>query len=206
MTFDAFIIDTIDYLGTLVFAISGVLAAIEKKFDLFGAIILGLVTAIGGGTLRDMMIGNTPVTWLNNPTYLLLSLSALPICYYFRTYIVKWRKSFFLFDTMGIALFTILGMEKTLAFGLNPIIAILMGIITAVFGGVIRDVLSNEVPLIFRKEVYAFACLAGAISYYLAQLFIDTNISMALSICIVFAIRFFAIKKHWELPFAQKRS
>ena len=160
----------IDLIGTLVFAISGVLAGLDKKFDLVGAGILGLVTAVGGGTLRDVLIGETPVGWMKDLNYLYLILLALPLSYLFKTYILRFSRSMFLFDTIGIGLFTILGFEKTIGVGLSPIIAILMGSVSAVFGGVIRDVLSNEIPLIFRKEIYASACLAGG-AFYLCLLY-----------------------------------
>ena len=162
----------IDLLGTLVFAISGVLVAVEKKFDLVGAIIIGIVTAVGGGTLRDILIGETPVGWMKDLNYLYVIFAALPLCFYFQSAIQKLRKGVFLFDTIGIGLFTILGLQKTLGVGLSPFVAVMMGITSAVFGGVIRDVLTNEVPLIFRKEIYASACLAGALVFFIARLFL----------------------------------
>jgi len=192
----------LDLLGTFVFAISGVMIAVKNKFDLVGAVIIGIVTAVGGGTLRDMMIGETPVSWMQDITYLLVILAALPICFFFFKPLQKLRKGIFLFDTIGIALFTILGIQKTLAIGLSPIVAVMMGIVSAVFGGVIRDVLTNEVPLIFRKEVYATACLAGAITYLSLENFIgNTSLNMIPAILVVFIIRYFAVKKQWEIPF-----
>lgn len=195
------LINFIDYLGTFVFAVSGVLAGTEKKFDLFGVFILGLVTAIGGGTLRDVLIGSTPVGWMNNEIYIYIIASAIPFCYFLKPYISKLKRSFFLFDTIGIGLFTILGLEKTLSVGLSPLIAVMMGIVSAVFGGVIRDVLSRDIPLIFRKEIYAFACLAGALVYLGTCLIVSTDIAMIISILSVIIIRILAIKKHWNLPF-----
>ncbi|MCL4158827.1 UNVERIFIED_CONTAM: hypothetical protein GTU68_048936, partial [Idotea baltica] len=139
--------------------------AVKNKFDLVGAVIIGLVTAVGGGTLRDILIGETPVGWMKDINYLIVIILAIPLCYFFSGSIQKLRKGIFLFDTIGIALFTILGLQKTLSVGLSPVVAVLMGIVSAVFGGVIRDVLTNEVPLIFRKEIYATACLVGALVY-----------------------------------------
>lgn len=192
----------IDLLGTLVFAISGVLAAVEKRFDLVGAFILGFVTAVGGGTLRDIMIGETPVGWMKDLHYFYAILLALPICYFGQNRIARLRKSFFLFDTIGIALFTILGFEKTLNLGLSPLIAMMMGVVSAVFGGVIRDVLSNEIPLIFRKEIYAFACFVGAISYYLFSSFIPyENFNFIASMLIVIVIRYLSVRYKWGLSF-----
>jgi uncharacterized membrane protein YeiH len=191
----------VDFIGTFVFAVSGILVAIDKKFDLFGVIILGIVTAIGGGTLRDLLIGSTPVSWMQNEIYLYIILSALPICYFFKNYVLSLRKGIFLFDTIGIGLFTILGLEKTLEFGLSPVIAVMMGIVSAVFGGVIRDVLSNEVPLIFRKEIYAFACFFGALMYLGTKMIFPEWIAIVVSILAVIAIRILSIKKHWSVQF-----
>lgn len=193
---------TLDILGTLVFAISGALAAIDKKFDLVGTLILSLVTAVGGGTLRDILIGQTPVAWMKDLNYLWLIFLALTLTYFFKDHILKLRKSMFLFDTIGIGLFTILGLQKTLNIGLSPVIAVLMGAVSAVFGGVIRDVLSNEVPLIFRKEIYASACVVGGIVFLiLEEIFTVTQINMIISISVVFLIRYFAVKNHWALNF-----
>ena len=195
------LITTIDYSGTMVFAISGILAGVERKFDLFGVFMLGFVTAVGGGTLRDLLIGSTPVSWMLNEIYVYIIIAAIPICYLLRGPIYEMKKSFFLFDTIGIGLFTILGLQKTLSLELSPLIAIMMGVVSAVFGGVIRDVLSNQAPLIFRKEIYAFACLAGAVLFLLAKLVFSENISMIISIMSVIIIRLFAIKKSWSIPF-----
>ncbi|MCL4112011.1 UNVERIFIED_CONTAM: hypothetical protein GTU68_038827 [Idotea baltica] len=192
---------SIDYIGTFVFAISGVLAGVEKKFDLFGVLILAFVTAVGGGTLRDVLIGSTPVGWMNNEIYFFLILAAVLFCYFFKSQIMHLKRGFFLFDTLGIGLFTILGLQKTLALGLPPIIAVLMGVVSAVFGGVIRDVLSNEIPLIFRKEVYAFACFLGAITFLLVSYILPESTAMIISIFTVIIIRVLAIKRSWELPF-----
>jgi len=192
----------LDMIGTLVFAISGVLAAVEKKFDVVGALVLGFVTAVGGGTLRDVLIGSTPVGWMNDLNYLIIIVAALPLCYFAKKYILRLRKSLFLFDTIGIGLFTILGLQKTLSIGLSPAIAVLMGVVSATFGGVIRDVLSNEVPLIFRKEIYASACLAGGIVYLLAEYLNEGHpLNIFLSISLVIVIRYFAVKNSWGLSF-----
>lgn len=196
----------LDLIGTFVFSISGILAAVDREFDLFGATILGLVTAVGGGTLRDILIGSTPVGWMLDTHYTLVVLLALPICYFFLPRILKLRKTFFLFDTIGIGIFTIIGFEKTMSLGLSPIIAIMMGVVSAVFGGVIRDILSNKIPLVFRKEVYAFACLSGAVVHYFLTTVIGSNtISMTISILVVIMIRILAVLKSWNIPFIPKQ-
>lgn len=194
----------VDFIGTFVFAISGATAAIEKKFDVFGVLILGLVTAIGGGTLRDLLIGSTPVAWLKNDVYVYLVVLAVPVAYLFETQIKKLRKGIFLFDTIGIGLFTILGLEKTLNVGLSPIAAVMMGVFSAVFGGIIRDVLSNEVPLIFRGEIYASACLAGAMTYLTIKGLGSEQLALYISIATVIAIRILSIRYNWSLNFPQR--
>ncbi len=190
----------LDIIGTLVFAISGVLTALENKFDLVGAAIIGMVTAVGGGTLRDVLIGQTPVGWMYDLNYVFVVLVALLLSYLFKEQILKWRKGMFLFDTIGIGLFTILGLQKTLEVGLSPLIAILMGVVSAVFGGVIRDVLTNVVPLIFRNEIYASACVAGGIVFLvLEQLSTVSTLNTVVSMLVVFCIRYFAVKYKWSL-------
>jgi uncharacterized membrane protein YeiH len=195
----------IDILGTFVFALSGVIAAVEKKFDLFGTVILAFVTAIGGSTLRDVLIGQTPVGWMKSDVHVWIILLALPVSYFFLKQLRRLRKTFLLFDTIGIGLFTILGLETALDSGLSPVIAIMMGVVSAVFGGVIRDVLSNQVPLIFRKEIYAFACLAGALVYMgLDYLSIWSELKLVLSILTVIAIRLLSIRFKWSIGFVPR--
>ncbi len=178
------------------------MTGISKKFDIFGTLVLGFVTAIGGGTLRDMLTGALPVAWIQDINYVILIIAALPMVYLFQKQILKLRKTMFLFDSIGIGLFTVLGVQKTLALGLSPIICILMGAIGAVFGGVLRDTLSNEVPLIFRKEIYATACLlGGTIFYFLLQLAIPIYVAQSISIFIVILIRILAVRNHWSLNF-----
>ncbi len=191
---------TLDLIGTMVFAVSGVLTAIHKKFDIVGSLIIGIVTAVGGGTLRDVLIGETPVGWMKDVNYLWVILIALVLAYTFKSSIAKFRKGMFLFDTIGIGLFTILGLQKTLSVGLSPAIAVMMGTVSAVFGGVIRDVLTGVVPLIFRAEIYATACLAGGVVFLLLEAFFPNQIiNVVISMLVVFVIRFFAVKKKWSL-------
>lgn len=195
------LIYSLDLIGTFVFAISGTLAAAEKRFDIFGAAVLAFVTAVGGGTIRDLMIGNTPVGWMKDLNYLLCIGLAIPASYFFRSYIQRLRKTMFLFDTIGIALFTVLGVKTTLAIGLSPVIAVMMGTVSAVFGGVLRDVFSNEVPLIFRKEIYATACIIGGLCYLLIlKTGLEEDWVIFLTVLIVIGIRILAVKKGLSLP------
>ena len=196
---------SIDILGTVAFAISGVLVAMNKKMDLFGILIIGFVTAVGGGTLRDILIGQTPVSWMQDITYTYVILGSAIFAIVFRSYINYLRTSLFLFDTIGIGLYTVVGIEKGINAGLHPVICIALGAITASFGGVIRDILSNEIPVIFRKEIYATACIIGGITYFLVRkLPLDDNFVFLLSAGIVILIRILAVKFKIGLPTVYK--
>ena len=151
----------VDILGTIAFAVSGVLVAMEKRLDIFGVGIIALVTALGGGTLRDMLIGITPVTWTTTPMYMYIILGAVIIAVLFQSRLKYLRTSLFLFDTIGIGFYTMIGINKGVEAGLEPLICIALGTITASFGGVLRDILCNEIPVILRIEIYATACIAG---------------------------------------------
>jgi uncharacterized membrane protein YeiH len=195
----------VDVFGTCVFAVSGVLTAIQKKFDLVGTLIIGFVTAIGGGTLRDILIGRFPVGWLNDRNYFIAILVGYIIAYSFKEKVLEFKRSMFLFDTVGIGLFTILGIQVSLQNNLNIEICLFMGVISACFGGMIRDVLTNEIPLIFRKEIYAFACFVGGIVYLILNSFSPfENLNIISSIFIVILVRYFSIKYKWSLSFGVK--
>ncbi|GAA4899839.1 trimeric intracellular cation channel family protein [Flaviramulus aquimarinus] len=191
----------IDILGTIAFAISGVLVAIHKKMDLFGILIIAFVTAVGGGTLRDLLIGDTPVSWMKDITYTYIILATAVFAIIFRSKINYLRTSLFLFDTIGIGLYTLVGIEKGLHAELHPIICIALGTMTASFGGVIRDILCNEIPVIFRKEIYATACILGGITYFLLREFpIQNNVVFIIAGIVVIAIRLLAVKYKIALP------
>jgi uncharacterized membrane protein YeiH len=195
------IIYVLDLIGTFVFAISGMLAAANKKFDIFGATVIAFVTAVGGGTVRDVLIGAQPVGWMKDLNYLAVIVLAVPVSYFFRPFIQKLRKTMFLFDTIGIGLFTILGLQKTLDMELHYVVAVMMGTVSAVFGGVIRDLLSNEVPLIFRKEIYATACILGGTIYLTLTVFgVEYHISVISTVVFIIVLRILAVRKHWSLP------
>ncbi|MBT8239378.1 MAG: trimeric intracellular cation channel family protein [Croceitalea sp.] len=192
---------TIDILGTIAFAISGVLVAMEKKLDLFGVLIIAFVTAIGGGTLRDFLIGNTPVVWMRDSVYVITIVITVVFAILFVNQLKYLRKSLFLFDTIGIGLYTLVGVEKGTEAGLSPIMCIALGTITASFGGVIRDILCNEIPVIFRKEIYATACILGAASYFLFRtLPIKENYAYIAAILMVIGLRIIAVKYKIRLP------
>ena len=191
----------VEILGTFAFAISGVLVALEKRMDVFGVLIIAFVTSVGGGTLRDVLIGFTPVTWMVNMIYVYAIIAATVFAIIFRKRLDFLRTSLFLFDTIGIGLYTVVGIEKGLAIGLHPIICISLGTITACFGGVIRDILCNEIPVIFRKEVYATACILGGLTYFLLRKFpIDYNFVFVIAGSVVIAVRLIAVKFKISLP------
>ncbi len=191
----------LDILGTIAFAISGVLIAMNKRMDPFGILIIAFVTAVGGGTLRDILIGETPVSWMKDMNYTYAVLGSAVFAVIFKSKINYLRTSLFLFDTIGIGLYTVVGVEKGINAELHPIICVALGTISACFGGVIRDILCNEIPVIFRKEIYATACILGGFSYFaLRQLPIDDNFIFMIAGAIVIAIRILAVKFKIVLP------
>tara|TARA_B110000503_G_C6979825_1_gene342741 strand:- start:150 stop:779 length:630 start_codon:yes stop_codon:yes gene_type:complete len=195
------LIYVLDVLGTFAFAISGALVASDKKFDLFGVIIIAFVTAVGGGMLRDVLINAHPINWIGDLNYLYIIFAAVVFTFLFKSKIAHLSKTMFLFDTIGISVFTLLGLEKGLSFDFHPMIALIMGMISAVFGGVLRDVLTNKVPLIFEKEIYASACLAGGVTYLLLKyLDVPENIIFIISASVIVIIRVISVKFHLQLP------
>ena len=196
------LIPILDIIGTVVFAMSGALSAIDKKMDIFGAAVIAFLTALGGGTIRDTLLGATPVGWMQTPDYLLYVLAGLVISILFNSVILRLRKTLFLFDTIGIAVFTILGIEKTLSFGLHPFVAVVMGMVSAVFGGVLRDIASNDIPLIFRKEIYALVCIVAGLLYVfiLKQLPLPESLTILVTVSFVIAVRIFIVKYNISLP------
>jgi len=191
----------IDILGTITFAISGVFAAMQKKLDIFGILIISFITAIGGGTLRDILIGDLPVSWMRGiETPLIIFVSAIAAIL-FRNIIRNFQQTLFIFDSLGLGFFTVLGIQKGVKLDLNPGICVVLGTITGCFGGVIRDILLNNIPLIFRKEVYATACILGGIIYFLLlHVSYPTNWLDVTVMLVVFLIRFLAVKFKLGLP------
>ena len=192
---------TLDLIGVFVFAISGTLSAADKKLDLFGATFAAFITALGGGTLRDVVLGSTPVIWVTDMNYLIVIVLAVILTFIFKEYIMTLKKTLFLFDTIGIGVFTIIGMEKSILLGFNPVIGVLMGVSSAVMGGVLRDTFVNDIPLIFRKEVYATACIIGGVAYLLLGYVSHfTELNLLLTILLIIAIRLIAVRYKLRLP------
>ncbi|HMU10059.1 MAG TPA: trimeric intracellular cation channel family protein [Ferruginibacter sp.] len=189
--------------GVVMFAMSGAFAALDKNLykDLFGISFTAFATAVGGGTLRDIILGAHPIAWVADNNYLIAITAGILLMVILRKQLHKIPKILLVFDSIGIAIYTIIGMEKALALDVAPLAAVVMGLFTAVMGGVIRDTLINEIPQIFRKEIYATACIAGALVYLLLKYTSLPDIWSALiSIVTIIGIRLAAVKFRWSLP------
>ncbi|MGJ7030371.1 trimeric intracellular cation channel family protein [Niabella hirudinis] len=193
--------EIIEILGTIAFAISGTFSAMQRKLDVFGVLIIAFVTSVGGGTIRDLLIGDTPVAWMRDVQVCLVILVTSIAAIIFKTYIRKLKVTLFLFDSLGLGLFTVVGLQKGINFGLNPGICIALGTITGCFGGITRDILLNTIPLIFRREIYATVCIFGGVVYLLLLHFkINTDISKFIVIAIIFVTRIIVVQKRLSFP------
>lgn len=195
-------INFLDLAGTFVFAVSGTHTAMQKRFDLFGALFIGFVTAVGGGTLRDILIGSTPVSWMKDIDYFYIIVAAVIFTIVFRKFVQKLRTTLFLFDTIGIGVFTVIGLEKALQIGIPIPMAIMMGVASAVAGGILRDVFSNEIPLIFHKEIYATACFAGGLLFVILYKFtpLSESFNVLSTVVVIITIRLLSVRLNWSLP------
>ena len=191
----------LEIIGTLAFAMSGALTAMSKKMDAFGVFIIAFVTAAGGGTLRDVLIGKTPVGWMLNIEYVIMIAIGFVLALLFRKKFDRLRTSLFLFDTIGLGVFTLIGLEKGMLIGLHPIICIGLGTMTACFGGVIRDILCTEIPVIFRKEIYATISFLGGILFFaLKTINLPNDFLYLITTLIIITVRLMAVKFKWYLP------
>ncbi len=190
-----------DLFGVAVFAITGSLAAGKKRMDLFGVVVLATVTALGGGTLRDLVLGASPVFWVLAPIYLLVAVATAIVTFFLVRFCGLPLKLLSVADAFGLAVFTVLGTQKTLDMGISPGIAVVMGIMTGVVGGIVRDILSGEIPLILRREIYATASLCGAITFCLVSFYLKNQALAALtSVIVTLGLRLSAIKWKMSLP------
>ncbi len=200
MEYNVIVTQVIEFLGTFAFAISGIRHAAGKHFDWFGGYVCGIAVAIGGGTIRDVMLGTTPF-WMTNPIYMICTAMALLFVIVFAKHMEGLRNTWFVFDTLGLALFTIAGIQKSLAFGQPYWVAIIMGCITGSAGGVIRDVLLNNEPVIFQREIYAMAAVAGGVIYWgLDNCGVTIEVTVIASFLVTCLIRFLAVRYHLSLP------
>jgi len=192
---------TLEILGTIAFAFSGSLAAFNKKMDVFGVFVVAFVTAMGGGMLRDILIGNTPVVWMKDLTYIFVIGTGTITALIFRKKLMYLRRSLFLFDSIGLGIFTIIGIEKGIEAELHPIVCITLGTLTACFGGVVRDILCNDIPVIFRKEIYATVCVLGGIVFFLLkEINLTDNLIYLVTSLLIIIIRLIVVIKKWRLP------
>lgn len=193
----------IDLAGTFIFTISGALAASDKKHhhDIFSVFFTGFITAIGGGTIRDVMLGAYPVVWIDDMNYLMAIFGGVLFTLLFRKYIIRISRTLSIFDTIGMAIYVVLGVQKSIAYDVNLLAAVVLGMVSGIFGGVIRDTLLNEIPLIFRKEMYATPCLLGSTLFVLLYILeVNTNINFMSCVAFIVMFRYFAVRYEWSLP------
>jgi uncharacterized membrane protein YeiH len=193
--------DFIDVFGTFSFAVAGAIAAMQKKLDVFGVLIMAFVTAIGGGTIRDFLTGDLPVSWLRNPRSGWVIAAGAVGALFFGGRLKRIHSLLFVFDALGLGLFTLIGIQKGMNHALAPGVCIALGTVTGCFGGVLRDVVLNKVPLIFQKEIYASASIVGGCLYFvLLKMPVSPEPAAAISILLIFAVRMLAVRFNWHLP------
>lgn len=194
----------LDFMGVFVFAISGLLTATDKRLDYFGGMVIAFFTALGGGTIRDILL-NTQVRWMESSALIFTALSGAVVGILFKKYLIKLKRTFFIFDSIGLGLFTIVGIRKGMQFEQIPVTCLFLGLISATFGGVIRDVLCNEIPLIFRKQIYATAGLVGGLVYIgLNMIHVNDSVAMMASVLLIIAIRILSVHFGWSMPVLTK--
>ncbi len=192
---------TLDLIGTFAFAISGALAGVDKKMDLYGVIVLGMVTAVGGGTLRDLLIGRIPPFIFVDYSYLTLALVAALLVFYCHKLVERGQRLLLMMDALGLSTFTVIGVSIALEHGIGYPGAVMMGIMTATAGGMVRDLLRQEVPLVLTREIYASACLAGGMAFCLLDASgLARFANLLIAGAVVFLVRWFAIRRGWKLP------
>lgn len=195
------IITVLDFLGVAVFAVTGSLSAKNIKLDLFGVIVASLITANGGGTVRDVLLGRTPVFWIDDPRYILVAFLSALVAFYTMQQREPSRRLMLLLDALGLAVFTVIGVTITLESEVSPVIAIIMGVITGTFGGLIRDLLFLQIPLILQREIYATAALSGGLVLVLSLwLGMPQSWAIILSMGVTFGLRVLSLRHNWSLP------
>lgn len=199
MTFDA-AVALLDWFGVVVFAVSGALVASRKGMDVAGFALLGVATGIGGGTLRDVLLGALPVFWVREPAYLLACVAASVVVFLTAPVAQSRYRLLLWFDAAGLALFAITGAERALLAGAGPVIAVAMGVVTATFGGVVRDVLGGESPVVLSREVYVVAAMLGAAAFVGGSLLLPREVAMGAGLAAAFGLRGVALHRGWSLP------
>jgi uncharacterized membrane protein YeiH len=189
---------SLDLFGVAVFAITGSLAAGQKKMDLFGVVVLALATALGGGTVRDVILGAYPIFWISNTTYIFVGTTVAIATFFMARFMLPPARALKFADAFGLAIFTVIGTEKAISLGVSSSVAVIMGVMTGVAGGIIRDMLSGEIPLVLKAEIYATASLCGAITFaVLKKHFPTMPLPAPTAITMILALRLAAI--HWKL-------
>ena len=191
---------TLDLFGTAVFAISGAWLACRKDMDIFGAMVLAFVTAVGGGTIRDVLLGATPVFWVQDHDYVLVILASTLLALLIRRWHDRTHNLLLIADALGLAVFTVIGVTKAMTFGASAMVAVMMGVLTGCGGGAIRDLLSGDIPLVLKKEVYAFAAMAGGALFVVLEPFTGSGVATLLSAGLVLTLRLLAMYKKLSLP------
>ena len=195
------VIELLDYFGVVVFAVSGALAAARARMDVVGFALLGIVTGIGGGSVRDILLGRLPVFWIEQPQYIVMCVVAAIVTFFSVPVITSRLRLLLWADALGLALFAVLGAQTALAAGAPLIIAALLGVVSATFGGILRDIICRETPLILLKEIYVTAALAGALLYVsLVELAVEPAIAALAGCVATFGVRGFALVYHLSLP------
>lgn len=191
----------LDLLGTFAFAISGAIAGVRKDLDLYGVMVLGVVTAVGGGTIRDVLVGRIPPFIFQDTAYLFLSILASILTFFFSSFVERKFKVLLIMDAIGLGVFTVIGISVGISYHIGYFGAVIMGVMTGTVGGMVRDVLQGEVPLVLQKEIYASACIVGGVIFVLMDIIsLNRTINVILCIFIVIFIRLMAIYKNWHLP------
>ncbi len=195
-------IHLIMYTGIFVFAATGALKARTHQMDIFGGMVIAFATAYGGGTIRDLLIGATPVNWVNDYLALALVVSAVIIVSFFKSNKAKFRRTIFFTDAIGLGMFTAAGIERSIAYNINDGYAVIMGVITATFGGLLADIICGEMPdLLKRGELYATACAIGGVMYVLMKKAgVEMNTGLFICVCIVVAVRILSKRNRLRLP------
>ncbi len=190
----------LEYAAIGFFAITGALRAADKDMDIFGFILLGTVTGIGGGTLRDILLNDVPIFWVKDPIFIAVCAGASALVFFIRSMPAPHLKLILWLDAAGLAVFSVRGAQKAFELGAGPLIAIVMGVISATFGGIIRDILAGERPLILYREIYVTAAFLGTLVYVAGLLTLPPFLAAALGMMVAFIVRIFAIEFHWSLP------
>lgn len=195
------LVDLIIYTGIFVFAVTGALKARTHRMDIFGGAVMAFVTAYGGGTVRDLLIGIRPVNWLNDYIAFALVTGAVIIVFLFKPDFNRFQRTLFYTDAIGLGMFTAAGIERSIAHGINDLYAVVMGVISATFGGLVADIISNNVPALLRRgELYATACAIGGVIYIVLQHYINDSLDLFICVVSIVLIRVISMRKRLTLP------